>query len=314
MIGALIVFAGTPGRSAGAVPTRSVTTGAEPGLKTIDKALCGVLGTATVAGAARTFVQRGAGKGVFGSLLAETILATATWACPKYLPRATKSILAMARGFRRPATRANPLPRQSKLGAYRSTLQEQSAATIASQVVVNGRRIDAGYVGSALRGICADLAVRRSPIDTIGRFFPGAKLSLVGAMTGVVRLAIARCPLNAAQANFLSSLMTNYLINNQYPRDLEAPAAWVVRTEGTRYTNGINRVTAYFTGSDRGTGIRSFQVWIEIGRSWRQITSATTALTSTIDVRQGSVFRFAVRALDGAGNYSYWAYGPYYTA
>jgi hypothetical protein len=76
----------------------------------------------------------------------------------------------------------------------------------------------------------------------------------------------------------------------------------------SRFTNGNSQLSVFYRGYDRETGVARFAVWINVGGTWRQLTSATTGGGSQLDVRQGFQYQWAVQATDGAGNRSPWAY------
>jgi hypothetical protein len=65
-----------------------------------------------------------------------------------------------------------------------------------------------------------------------------------------------------------------------------------------------------WTGSDRGWGVRSFQLERSLdGGAWKRILTAKVK-SSVQAVVPGHAYRYRVRAVDKAGNVGYWDYGP----
>ncbi len=272
-----------------------------------EKLVCDVVREADVGPAAGKLIAKGARLGRFGSLLVDVMIASALDHCEQLLGKVTEVAVSIYHQLR-------PSGGRSTIAAYLSVQQQQSAAAIAARVLVNGRAVSARYVLGAADALCGALRARSSPASALARSFPGAGLNLLGPMNGVVRLAITRCSLGAAEAEFVNGAMLNYLLANGSGGDVEAPTAWIHSVTGTRYTNGTARLTARWIGTDRSSGVASYAVWMWRDGNWHRLADGTASSGWTIDVRQGVRYQFAVRATDRSGNVSSWAYAPVYVA
>ncbi len=97
-------------------------------------------------------------------------------------------------------------------------------------------------------------------------------------------------------------------------RDTTAPVTSApIQQLGTTSVSSTNvRLAITWSGSDRGWGIKSYQLQRSLnGGVWTSV--ALPALTSKvvgIDSKPGSTLRFRVRAIDKAGLVGAWTYGP----
>ena len=96
-------------------------------------------------------------------------------------------------------------PSQPSRNAYLTTFAAQTETAIANQLRINGRVPSGVYVAQSVDALCADMKAFRSPISTLERYYPKAKLSVLGAMNGVTSLVIQQCPLSSVQAAFMTS-------------------------------------------------------------------------------------------------------------
>lgn len=78
-------------------------------------------------------------------------------------------------------------------------------------------------------------------------------------------------------------------------------------------SNGVP-VTISWSGSDN-TGVASYDLWASVnGADWsRQTLPSATTTSIRYALAPGSSYRFAVRAIDGAGNIGAWSYGASFT-
>lgn len=302
ILGILLVFiVAMGGRGAGSATAQIASPAATSGsgLRFVDKAICTIVGTASAGDAARRLIQREAG-GRFGPLLADIVIATVTSQCGKIVTRATSTVQTLYRSLTR--------PKQPTRAQYLSTFADQSAASIGQQVRINGQPPSATYVLSSVQSLCGAIRSQRSPIPTFESYYPRATLSVLGAMNGVAALVIRRCPLNGAQATFLTSAILGHLTANQYAADRDPPIVLLGVPTETRYNNGTARVRATWNSFDFSTGVSACFVWIGFNGSWRPDS------TGVYDLAQGTNFKFAIRCRDGAGNLSSWSIGTTYTA
>jgi len=287
-----------------ATPNRT----ADGGIKT-SKVMCSIANLAIAGEAGRRLKAYGSGKGLFGAILADLFLSSVKVHCEALVERAGGVVVNLFRGERKPA-RGQTTGRSTIL----DLLDVQSAAQIASGVVVNGRSISARYVLNGADKTCQAFRNNTPAMAVIARYFPRATLEVITPMNGFVRLVISRCRLNTASANYLSGAMLNYLLANASPRDIEPPTVWIYSVTGNRYTNGTSELRASWLGSDRGSGVRSYAVWMWRNGSWYELTAGTTSTGWKITLSQGIRYQWAVRATDGAGNASPWSYSIVYAA
>lgn len=277
------------------------------GIKT-SKVMCGIANLAASGEAGRRLKKYGSSRGMFGEILADLFLSSVQVHCEGVVERAGRILIKMFRDERKPASQ----------NTTRSTILElldvQSAAQIANNVAVGGTRVSTTYILNGADKTCQAFRNQTPAISVIARYFSGARLELIEPMNGFVRLVIARCPLNTYGANFLSGAMLNYLLSNESARDLEPPTAWVYSATGIRYTNGTSELRSNWLGSDRGSGVRAYAVWMWRDGYWFQLSSSTTSSAWKITLRQGTQYQWAVRAIDRAGNVSPWSYSTVYTA
>jgi hypothetical protein len=281
---------------------------ADGGLKT-SKVMCGIANLAVSGKPGRKLKAYGSSRGWFGAILADFFLSSVQEYCEDVVDRAGRVLVRMFRSERKPSSQST-----TTRSTILNLLDVQSAARIANNVAVRGRRVSTTYVLNGADETCQAFRNRTPAMSVIARYFPGARLELIGPMNGFVRLVIARCPLNTYGANFLSGAMLNYLLSNESARDLEAPSAWVYSVTGNRYTNGTSELRADWLGSDRGSGVKAYAVWMWRDGYWYQLTPSTTSGGWKITLRQGIRYQWAVRAIDGAGNVSPWSYSNVYAA
>jgi hypothetical protein len=81
---------------------------------------------------------------------------------------------------------------------------------------------------------------------------------------------------------------------------------------GVNVVNGAAPTTIAWTGRDVGWGIRSYQLQRSIdGGTWHTVVLPKPTSTSiALSLSTGHAFRFRVRAIDKAGHYGAWDYGP----
>jgi hypothetical protein len=81
---------------------------------------------------------------------------------------------------------------------------------------------------------------------------------------------------------------------------------------GVNVVNGAAPTTIAWTGRDVGWGIRSYQLQRSIdGGTWHTVVLPKPTSTSiALSLSTGHAFRFRVRAIDKAGLYGAWDYGP----
>jgi len=277
------------------------------GIKT-SKVMCSIANLAASGEAGRRLKKYGSSRGTFGAILADLFLSSVQVHCESVVESAGRVLVRMFRDERKP----------SRQNTTRSTilnlLDAQSAAQIANNVAVRGTRVSTAYILNGADETCQAFRNQTPAISVIARYFPGARLELIEPMNGFVRLVIARCPLNTYGANFLSGAMLNYLLSNESSRDLEPPTAWVYSATGIRYTNGTAELRADWLGSDRGSGVRAYAVWMWRDGYWYQLTPSTTSSAWKITLLQGTQYQWAVRAIDGARNVSLWSYSNVYSA
>ena len=98
------------------------------------------------------------------------------------------------------------------------------------------------------------------------------------------------------------------------PKDTYHPVSTApVQTIGGQ-SIGTSTVVVHLTwsGTDRGYGIRRYELWQSVnGHSWKKVT-LSSALSRSDDIKTnvGSSYRFRVRAIDKKGNVGSFAYGP----
>jgi hypothetical protein len=283
----------------------NVTT--DGGIKT-SKALCGIANLAASGEAGRRLKNYGSSRGMFGAILADLFLSSVQVHCEDIVENAGRVLVRMFRDERK------PLRQNTTRSTILSLLDVQSAAQIANNVAVRGARVSTAYILNGADETCQAFRNQTPAISVIARYFPGARLELIEPMNGFVRLVIARCSLNTYSANFLSGAMLNYLLSNESSKDFEPPTAWVYSATGTRYTNGTADLQADWLGSDRGSGVKAYAVWMWRDGHWYQLAPSTTSSGWKITLRQGTQYQWAVRAIDVAGNVSPWSYSNVYSA
>ena len=97
-------------------------------------------------------------------------------------------------------------------------------------------------------------------------------------------------------------------------RDTTAPVATApIQQLGSTSVSSTNvRLAIKWSGSDRGWGIKSYQLQRSLnGGAWAAVALPSPAATVVgIDAKPGSTLRFRVKAIDKAGHVGAWAYGP----
>ena len=277
----------------------TASVGAGDGLRQARTAICAIVGTATVGDAAKRLIKENA-RGQWGALLADVVVATVTTHCSTLVDKATATVQALYRLMTTPS--------QPSRNAYLATFAAQTETAIANQLRINGRVPSGVYVAQSVDALCADMRAFRSPIATLERYYPKAKLSVLGAMNGVTSLVIQQCPLSSVQAAFMTSAILGHLIDNQFNVDRDPPIVVITAPTETRYTNGTARVQSHYLDFDFSSGVDTCFIWIDYGGAWHPDGAGFA------DLAQGTVFRFAVRCRDRAGNMSAWAIGSTFTA
>ena len=96
------------------------------------------------------------------------------------------------------------------------------------------------------------------------------------------------------------------------PKDTYKPVATApVQTIGSQ-TLGTSTVVVRlgWTGTDKGAGVASYELWQSVnGHTYTKVKS-TTATAIAVKATVGSSYRFRVRAIDKKGNVGAFAYGP----
>jgi hypothetical protein len=95
------------------------------------------------------------------------------------------------------------------------------------------------------------------------------------------------------------------------PKDLYKPASTAPVQTISGQTIGSNTVVVHlaWTGTDRGYGIKSFELWQSVnGHSYTKIKT-TSGHSASVTTKVGSSYRFRVRATDKVGNVGSYAYG-----
>lgn len=280
---------------------------ADGGIKT-SAVMCEIANIAGAGAAGARLKNYGASRGIVGAFLADLFLSSLKVHCAKAVDGAGRVLARMFRDERKPTRQI------SSRSTILRLLDDQSAAQIATNVVVGGKPVSTTYVVNGADETCRAFRNQTPAMSVIARYFPGAKLSVITPMNGFVRLVISRCRLNAHSASFLGGAMVNYLLSNESARDLEAPTAWIHSATGIRYTNGTAELKADWVGSDRGSGVRAYAVWMWRDGYWYQLSPDTASTGWKITLRQGIQYQWAVRAIDSAGNVSPWSYSPVYSA
>jgi hypothetical protein len=91
---------------------------------------------------------------------------------------------------------------------------------------------------------------------------------------------------------------------------LTAPT-WRVAAAGTALVGGAMPVRIAWTGTDATSGIARHSLSVQVdGGAWTAISTSLTTPALTRNLAPGHTYRFAVRAIDKAGNTSPWLYGP----
>jgi VCBS repeat-containing protein len=96
------------------------------------------------------------------------------------------------------------------------------------------------------------------------------------------------------------------------PKDLYKPVstAPVQTISGQSIGSNTFIVHLAWTGTDRGYGIKSFELWQSVnGHSYTKIKT-TSGHSASVTTKVGSTYRFRVRATDKVGNVGSYAYGP----
>jgi hypothetical protein len=290
---------------------RSVAVSAGPVARSaslVDDVMCKILTGGTIANAARNLIDRGAGKKWYGSLLADAVLATASYACPKVLRRAAKVVGAIFRNLR-PG-------RSSSARTYDRALPDLEAQRVAQMISVNGVQTNAAYILRAVDDMCGDVSAGRNPVRSIARWFPGARLDLLSAMNGVISIAQRRCGLVGRFLVTLNAAMLQYMLSNTYRNvDLSPPAAWLTDARISRYSDGTAQVYLYFNGSDRGgSGVSDYAVWLNVGDGWVRYCFWPRTNCSVTNVHQNSYYQWAVQAIDREGNRGAFVYSKVFRA
>jgi hypothetical protein len=293
-----------------------VSTGS--GLKFVDKTLCTVVSSGTAAAAGKSLLQRLSGGRIkASSVLATVVFSSISYFCPKVMPKATRAVARFFGLQRQPS--ASPTKQQ-----FQSAYVDVRPGIVASEFLgINPawgiyRASDVVFL---VNRVCFEVATGRNPISqTIAPYFPGARLdrATIAAMNGFVSLVLdcRRPKLKPWQMNYLVSAITSYLTANTYRLDLEPPIAYVSVPFETPYTNGTARLDVSWSGYDRLSGVSTYDVWLYRNDHWEHVPRAalTGAASAAVLVRRGDTFRFAVQAIDRAGNRSAWAFGLWYYA
>jgi hypothetical protein len=96
------------------------------------------------------------------------------------------------------------------------------------------------------------------------------------------------------------------------PKDVYKPIATAPSQTILGQSIGSTTVVVHLSwgGTDRGSGIKSFDLWQSVnGHSWTKVTT-TSGHSANVTTKVGSTYRFRVRATDKKNNIGVYAYGP----
>jgi hypothetical protein len=236
-------------------------------------------------------VSFGNEESLFGELLASLVLQAANSGCKSALGSAEHVVSNL---FHIGGT--SP-PKTSTASTYVRALPDLAAQQVASALGTN-----VGYIENAITSVCASVRNHRNPVSVLDAEFPRARLVHIRGLNAFVSLAARRCNLPAWAISALNSGALQLVLSQVSAADVDPPVAYFTGFRQQRHQNHTTTVSAYFAGSDRGSGVARFIVWISHDGAWYRLTTGATGSGWQIDIDSGLNYKWAVEAVDRAGN------------
>jgi hypothetical protein len=235
-------------------------------------------------------VSFGNEESLFGSLLASLVLQAANSGCKSALNSAERVVGNLFHVGKSP-------PKTSTAPTYVRALPDLAAQQVASALGTS-----TAYIESAIGSVCASVSRRGNPVAVLDAEFPAARLVHMRGLNAFVSLAARRCNLPAWAISALNSGALQLVLSHVSSADVDPPVAYFTGFHHQRHQNRTTTVSAYFAGSDRGSGVARFVVWIAHDGGWHRLTTGATGTGWQIDLDTGVSYIWAVEAVDRAGN------------
>jgi len=235
-------------------------------------------------------VSFGNEESLFGSLLASLVLQAANSGCKSALSSAEHVVGKLFHVGKSP-------PKTSSAPTYVRALPDLAAQQVASALGTS-----TAYIENAITSVCRSVSRRGNPVSVLDAEFPAARLVHMRGLNAFVSLAARRCDLPGWAISALNSGALQLVLSHVASADVDPPVAYFTGFGQQRHQNGTATVSAYFAGADRGSGVARFVVWISHNGGWYRLTTGASGPGWRIDLATGLNYKWAVEAVDRAGN------------
>jgi hypothetical protein len=262
---------------------------------TNDLICAALLSSEVLSNKAKSLLRIGNGEAWYGALVANVVLSVASTQCPRALSIAENAVGKLFHFGGQPGA-------LSTAATYRQALPALSLAQIANALGTNAR-----YVSNSISGICVDARLGISPGPILKRDYARARLAHLRALDALAVLAARSCSMSAAAYSSLTSTALQLTLASVSSADVDPPTSWFTGFTDNPGANGSRRINSSFSGYDAGSGVDHYQVWISFNGAWHGADHGA-ALTS------GTLYKWAVQAVDKAGNAGPFTYSPLFHA
>jgi hypothetical protein len=205
------------------------------------------------------------------------------------------------------------------------TPTHQDVAVILRRIQASGVVADlhrAGIQATAARvqriagSICRSLR-QGNDAASLGRELAASwRVPALAGLSGIVGLT-KNCayPPMPWHTDTLSASLATTLVANTYPRDIEPPIVALASPSSIPTADDWAEITLGWVAIDLGVGNAVSEAWLQqVGTHWKRLLPTAGSDSAVTWVRPGTLYRFAVRATDGNGNTSPYAYSGWFRA